>query len=147
MISEIRTAVAFVGLAGAVAPTAAGAAETAQFLNAPVTAAPPAPKLAVQYELKLRLPEGRGLARSLLDAGVDRDDAAAAARLAAGHLGDGQSGCDVRIAISRSVDGGGYRLDRVTLFSSVSQTVIERRRGELTVASTNPISMRIRVLA
>ena len=55
---------------------AADAAETARFLNAPASALAPAPKLAVQFELKLRLPEGRGLARLLINAGVKSDDAA-----------------------------------------------------------------------
>jgi hypothetical protein len=129
------------------APSVASAAEKGQFLNAPVSSASPAPRLAVQYELKLRLPEGRGLARLLLDAGVNSEDAGAAARLAAGHLGDGLGGCDVKVAISRSVGDRGYRLDRVTLFTLGDQTVIERRRGELTIASTTPISPRIRILA
>ena len=115
--------------------SAAYGGERAQFLNAPVTATAPAPKLAVQYELKLRLPEGRGLAKLLLDAGVDRDDAAAAARLAAGHMGDGLGGCDVQVSVSRAASGTGFRLVRATLMTAASQTVIERRGAELTIAS------------
>lgn len=114
--------------------TVARAGETAQFLNAPATAAAPAVKLAVQYDLKLKLPEGRGLARLLLDAGVDRDDAAAAARVAAGHLGDGTGGCDVQVSITRASTGG-YKLIRATLMTNASRTVIERRGAELTIAS------------
>lgn len=124
-------------LAGALlfASTAAAAQESAQFILAPATAALAVPKLAVQYQLELRLPEGRGLARVLLDAGVNQDDAAAAARLAAGHLGDGAGGCSARVSVTRSVGDDGYRLVRVMLSSDASQTVIERRGGELTVAS------------
>jgi len=110
-------------------------AETARFLNAPATMAAPAAKLAVQYDLKLELPEGRGLARLLLDAGVDREDAAAAARLAAGHLGDRDGGCAVQISITRAVGNDGFRLVRATLMTNTARTVIERRGAELTIAS------------
>ena len=92
-------------------------------------------KLAVQYDLKLRLPEGRGLARLLLDAGVDRDDAAAAARLAAGHMGDGAGGCDVQVSITKGAGAGGFKLVRATLMTNATRTVIERRGAELTIAS------------
>jgi hypothetical protein len=126
-------AAALAAIGSLLAPCAAGAAEMPSFLNA--TAAAPAPKLAVQFELKLRLPEGRGLARLLLDAGVDRDDAAAAARLAAGHLGDGLGGCEAEVSISRSVEGGGFRLVRVMLMTQADQTVIERRGSGLAIAS------------
>jgi hypothetical protein len=128
-------AAALAAIGSLLAPCAAGAAEMPSFLNAPATAAAPAPKLAVQFELKLRLPEGRGLARLLLDAGVDRDDAAAAARLAAGHLGDGLGGCEAEVSISRSVEGGGFRLVRVMLMTQADQTVIERRGSGLAIAS------------
>lgn len=112
------------------------AAEIAQFLTAPTTAAAPPVRLAVQYEFKLQLPEGRGLARTLSDAGVSDDDAAAAAKLAAGHLGEEIGGCQAKVSVSRTSDGLGFRLERVTLFTRADQTVIERRRGELAVAST-----------
>jgi hypothetical protein len=115
-------------------PGAAYAGETARFLNAPASAAAPAVKLAVEYDLKLRLPEGRGLARLLLDAGVDRDDAAAAARLAAGHLGDRSGGCDVQVSITRAA-AGGFKLVRATLVTNATRTVIERRGAELAIAS------------
>jgi hypothetical protein len=114
-------------------PGTARAGETARFLNAPATSAKPATKLALQYELKLSLPEGRGLARLLLDAGVDRDDAAAAARLAAGHLGDGSGGCEVKVFITKSTEG--FRLVRALLMTDAAQTVIERRGAELAIAS------------
>jgi hypothetical protein len=119
-------------------PVAAYAGETAQFLKAPASAAAPAVKLAVQYELTLRLPQGRGLARLLLDAGVDRDDAAAAARLAAGHMGDGLGGCDAKVSIAKAADGSGFRLVRATLMSVAGQTVIERHGAGLTIASDTP---------
>jgi hypothetical protein len=117
------------------APGIARAGENARFLNAPSTAASPAPRIAVQYELQLQLPQGRGLARLLMDAGVDREDAAAAARLAAGHLGDGDGGCEAKVSVSRPFGGGGLRLDRVTLFTQADQTVIEWREGGLAIAS------------
>ena len=129
----LKTGILATALAAA-QPVLAG--ETAQVLTAPVTAAAPPVRLAVQYELKLNLPQGRGLARVLVDAGVSQDDAAAAARLAAGHLGEDIGGCQAKVSVSRSSDGRGFALERVTLFTNVDQTVIERRRGELTVAST-----------
>jgi len=98
-------------------------------------ASAPAVKLAVQYDLKLRLPQGRGLARLLLDAGVDRDDAAAAARLAAGHLGDGAGGCDVQVSITKAAGTGVFKLVRATLMTAAGRTVIERHGAELTIAS------------
>ena len=134
MILKFRIA-ALTALASAGSQSAI-AAETAQFLNAPVTVAAPPARLAVQYELKLQLPEGRGLGRVLLDAGVSQKDAAAAARLAAGHLGEDIGGCQAKVSLSRSPDGRGFALERVNLFTNADQTVIERRRGELTVAST-----------
>jgi hypothetical protein len=119
-----------------VVPAASHAGEAARFLNAPAAAAAPAVKLAVQYELKLRLPEGHGLARLLLDAGVDRDDAAAAAKLAAGHLGDG--GCDVEVSVVRAAGAGGFTLVRATLMTNAARTVIERHGSSLTIASDSP---------
>lgn len=115
------------------------AAETAQFLNAPVAPAAVPVRLAVQYELKLQLPDGRGLARTLVDAGVSQDDAIAAARLAAGHLGEGIGGCQAKVSVSRGSDGRSFGLERVTLFTQAEQTVIERRKGELALASATAI--------
>lgn len=122
-------------LAALLVPSAAHGDETAQLLKAPASAGAPAVKLAVEYDLKLKLPEGRGLARQLLDVGVDRDDAASAARLAAGHLGDGAGGCEVQVSIARSAGSGGFKLVRATLMTNASRTVIERRGAELTIAS------------
>jgi hypothetical protein len=122
------------------APVTAYAGETAQFLNAPATAAAPAVKLAVEYELTLHLPEGRGLARLLLDSGVDKNDAAAAARLAAGHMGNGTGGCDVQVFISKAADGGAARLVRAMLMTAAGQTVIERRGADFAIASETTAS-------
>jgi hypothetical protein len=126
---------ALAALALALAHGAASAAEPQPFLLAPSSSAPPAPELAAVYALKLRLSEGRGLARLLLDAGVNRDDAAAAARLAAGNVGAGPGGCTAKVEISRGVEGRGYKLERVTLLTDAGATVIERRRGKLAIAS------------
>ena len=111
------------------------AADLAPLLVAPAVKMPPQTKTAVLYALKLRLPEGRGLARLLMQAGVDRTDAAAVAKLAAGHLGDGSGGCDANVEISQDAAAGGFRLERVELLTQAGQTTIERRHGELTIAS------------
>lgn len=140
----IRRTAAFCGVV-MLASTPATAGETARFMNAPVTAAQTSPRLAVQLELKLRLPQGRGLARLLLDAGVDRADAATAARLAAGHLGDGQGGCDVQVSVVS--DGrGALKLVRAIVMTQVDRTVIERRGAELEVASASPVRMSPRLV-
>jgi hypothetical protein len=131
--SYVTTLRALAAAAALAVPAAALAGETAQFLNAPATAVLPAANVAVQYELKLQLPEGRGLARLLLDAGVDRDDAVAAARLAAGHLGDGSGGCQVKAFIARTASG--FRIVRAMVITNAGQTVIERRGAELAIAS------------
>jgi hypothetical protein len=124
--------------AALVAPATAQAGERARFLHAPAAAKVPAARLAVQYDLRFRLPQGQGLARLLLDAGVDRDDAAAAARLAAGHMGDGLGGCDAEVSIAKAADGSGLRLVRATLMTAAGQTVIERHGADLTIASETP---------
>lgn len=116
---------------------ASAVGSAAELPRAAIASAKSAPslELAVQYELKLQLPEGQGLARSLLDLGVDSSDAALVARLAAGHLGADAGGCDVKISISRAAQKGEFRLMRVRLLTRVGETVIERRGGELTIAS------------
>jgi len=98
-------------------------------IPAVVTHAVPVPQLATVFELKLRLPQGRGLARLLLDAGVASDDAAEAAKLAAGNC-DPIGGCDAKVAVSRQL-GSGLRVERIVLLSASGQTVIERRDGRL----------------
>jgi hypothetical protein len=123
------------GLASALlTPCSAFAAPLAPPLSVPAIT-PPQINTAALYALQLRLPEGRGLARLLLQAGVNRDDASAVARLAAGHLGDGLGGCEAKVELSRSIDGRSFRLERVELLTQAAQTVIERRHGELTIAS------------
>jgi hypothetical protein len=133
-ISPILAAVALALHSGALAE------ERAALVSTPMSVAPPSPKLAMVFTLKLRLPEGRGLAASLLQAGVDQADAAAAARIAAGHLGDGTGGCSAKIEISKPVGTTGFRLERVELTTGAARTVIERRKGELSLASANAIS-------
>ncbi len=122
-------------LCGTVA-AAASAEPAPTALPAVVTHAAPAPRLATVFELKLRLPQGRGLARLLLDAGVASEDAAEAARIAAGHC-DPVGGCDAKVAISRQLDSN-LRVERVVLVSASGQTVIERRDGRLAL---NPASV------
>jgi hypothetical protein len=131
------TKVAFAAAAGCAwfaLPGTANAAEHAIFMNAPAVAGLPVPKLAVQFQLKVRLPEGRGLARLLLDAGVNQGDAAAAARLAAGHLGAESGGCQARVSVERSAEGA-LSVVRVQLITDTRETVIERRGAELTISS------------
>ena len=125
----------FLGLAVAAIPAAACAAETARFITAPAPVATPAPKLAAQFDLKLVVRGGRGLARQLLDAGVDQADAAAAARLAAGHLGGEATNCFAKVSLVRVSATGDLSLVRVMLTTNDDQTVIERRDGVLTIAS------------
>lgn len=93
-----------------------------------VTTALPAPRLATMFEVKARLSEGRGLPRMLLDIGVAKDDAAEAAKLAAGHCELG--GCSAIASISRQLDAT-LRVERLVLVSAAGQTVIERRDGRL----------------
>jgi hypothetical protein len=104
-------------------------------LRAVVTHVLPAPRLATVFELKLQLPQGRGLARMLLDAGVAGDDAAQAARLAAGHLGDGTGGCVAKVEISRPLDAAGLRVERIVLSAADGQTTIERRGDRLALTT------------
>lgn len=113
------------------------AAENPMFLNAPAVAGSPLPKLAAQFQLKLNLPEGKGLARLLIDAGVNQVDAAAAAKLAAGHLGAGAGGCQARVSVEQSADGI-FSVVRVQLVTDAHETVIERRGAELMISSDTP---------
>lgn len=127
-------------------PEAAIAEDTPPAIAAVVTHALPAPRLATIFELKLKLPQGRGLARMLLDAGVTREDAGEAARLAAGHLGDKAGGCDAKVEISRSAGASGLRLERLVLSTSDGQTVIERRNGQLALNPAAVAPMRAAAL-
>jgi hypothetical protein len=108
-----------------------------------MSVAPPAPQLALMFVLKLRLPEGRGLAAQLLQAGVDENDAATSARIAAGHLGDGEGGCNAKIEISRPVGATHFRLERIELTTDDRRTIIERRQGQLSLASATTLTRHI----
>ena len=125
--------------ATAVACSTSAAAEHAVFLNAPAEARSPISKFAGQFQLKLQLPEGKGLARMLLDAGVSQEDAGSVARLAAGHLGAGEGGCYATVSIERSADGS-FSLMRVQLTTAARQTIIERRGSDLAIASDTATS-------
>jgi hypothetical protein len=103
-------------------------------------------ELAVQFELKIRLQDGRGLARSLLDLGVQSNDAAVAARLGAGHMGDGAGGCEATVSLSRAAAASGYRLVRIRLSTQSGETVIERRSGELAIASQAAANRSLRLI-
>jgi hypothetical protein len=129
-----RGSCALIALALQIGATPAMASD-APMLLAPSSSVPPSPRLAGLFDLQLQLPEGRGLARLLLDAGVDEKDAASAARVAAGHLGDGSGGCTVKVALSRAAQGLGFSLQRLVLTTGAGQTIIERRAGSLTVVS------------
>ena len=117
---------------------AAEAAEHATFLNAPAPEGPPAAKSAAQFQLRIRLADGR-LVRALLDVGVRQGDAAAAAKLATGHLGTESSGCEAVVSIERNPDGT-YSLMRVQLSTDTRRAVIEWRGTDLVLASDTPIS-------
>jgi hypothetical protein len=121
------------------------AAETATFLNAPAKAGAVPVKLAGQFDLKLRLPRGRGLARLLIDAGVAHDDAAAAAKLAAGRLGESENGCFATVSVERAA-GGALNVVRVMLTTDDQRTIIERRGDELAIASESPIARQPRLV-
>jgi hypothetical protein len=114
-------------------PQAAQAEEAPPLARAPATTTPPAVTLAVSYELKFRLPAGTALAELLMQAGVDADDSTAADRLSAGHDAGGGF---VRVSISKPLGSNDYRLQRLTLMTDSSQTVMERRDGALAISST-----------
>src|SRR5260221_13765408 len=83
MTSRTLPSLLAAALIGSIAAEASAATEPTA-IPAVGTRAVPVPRLATLFELKLRLPQGRGLARLLLDAGVASDDAAEAAKLAPG---------------------------------------------------------------
>lgn len=117
---------------------AAEAAEHATFLNAPAPDGPLPAKSAAQFQLRMRLADGR-LARALLDVGVRQQDAAAAAKVAAGHLGTESGGCDALVSIERNPDGT-YSLMRVQLATDTRRAVIEWRGTDMVLASDTSIS-------
>lgn len=124
-------------------PQAAQAEEAPPFVRAPATTTPPAVTLAVSYELKFRLPEGTTLAELLMQAGVDADVSTAAGRLAAGHDAGGGF---VRVSITKPLGSRDYRLQRLTLMTDSSQTVMERRDGALAISSTGRPAKRLNTL-
>jgi len=133
-----RALKAAAGLAAALAiatPQLAAAKEAAPLLIAPATSSRPPVNLAVTFELRFQLAQGSDLADQLLQAGIDPDDIAAATQLAAGHDG-GRAGCFVKVTVSRAVHDQEFRLQRVTLMTESSQTVMERRKGALAISAT-----------
>lgn len=106
---------------------------------APATSSVPVVKQAVLYKLKLHLQTSRAFADQLLQIGISEADVEAAMELAADRLGKGDAACDVTLEVSRAFGGQGFALERATVFASTGQTVIERRRGALAVASRSPI--------
>lgn len=118
--------------------SAAVAAETAVFSNAPAGIGIAPVRFAGQFELKLHLPQGRGLARLLIDAGVDKEDAAATAKLAAGRMGDDQNGCFATVSVERAADGV-LKLVRIMVTTDEQRTVIERRGASLAIASETAV--------
>lgn len=100
---------------------------------APMTSAAPEPRWAGLFDLKLVLREDQGLARALLDAGVNGRDASAAAQAIAGQPVQRNGACSLTLALSRSTDGTDFGLQRLVLWGSSGQMIIERRHGVLTV--------------
>ena len=107
-------------------------------MRTPATQRVTEPTEAAVFELKVHLAEGRGLEGLLLDAGIDASDAAAAASLATGQVGD-NDGCFGTVSISKGADGRQLRIVRVSLTTDRERTVIERHGGELTVASRTAV--------
>ena len=118
-------------------PCATAAEEHANVLSAIAQPGMGTPKFAGQFQLRLQLGDGR-LARALLDVGVKQEDAAAAAKLAAGHLGMGAGGCQALVSIERN-PGGTYSLMRVQLTTDSRRAIIEWRGSELVLASDTEI--------
>lgn len=128
---------AFLALAmmGIASPAFADVPDVIPFLLAPAEASVPAVRQAVLYKFKLHLTASDAFADQLVQLGVDGDDIEKAMDLAADRLGDGKQSCDVTLEVSRSVGGRSLSLERATVFTSAGNTVLERRRGALTVAS------------
>ena len=118
-------------------PSGAAAEQAPSPLNAIARPGMGAPKLAGQFQLRLRVADGR-VARALLDAGVRQEDAAAVAKLAAGHLGSGPGGCEALVSIERTPTGD-YSLMRVQLTTDTRRAVIEWRGSELILTSDAPL--------
>src|SRR5690242_11528905 len=75
---------------------------------------PPPTVRAATFEVRLNLPEGRWLARQLIELGIADEDAGEAAKLAVGHLGQDRGGCVAKVAISKPVGTEPARVDRIT---------------------------------
>ena len=121
--------------AAIVAPQSARADQAADFVRAPATSSLPSINLAVSYEFNFRVAGESDLSDLLLQAGVSSDDVVAAARLAAGHVG-GSSGCYAKVSVTKLLHESAFRLQRVSLMTETTQTVMERRKGELTISTT-----------
>jgi hypothetical protein len=111
------------------------AAGALPLINAPAPIGAPSITLAVTYEMELQLPEGRGLARQLIDSGIDQNDAAAAAKLGSSYMAQGKGSCSAKVAATRLPGVDTLRLTRVTLYTASKIVVMERRDGKLSVAS------------
>lgn len=111
------------------------AADALPLVKAPAPIAAPSVTLAVTYEMKLQLHEGRGLARQLIDSGIDQDDAAAAAKLGSSYMSKAKGGCSAKVAATRLPGVDALRLTRVTFYAGSKIIVMERRDGKLAVTS------------
>lgn len=116
----------------------ATAAEAPPFVRAPTVSTDSPLILAAMFHTTIQLPEGRGIAKALMELGVTAGDAAEAARLAASHLGEGQGGCTAKIEISRA-DNGQESLRRLVLSTAGDQTIIERRGEKLSLVPASAI--------
>lgn len=117
------------------APGVARAAELRPLVLAPAPQNAPPVVLAVSFEMKLYLRDGKDLADLLLEAGVDKGDTAAAAELALDRIKPG-TGSFVRLSVSRSAENVGLRLQRLTIVDETDQTVVERRQGKLKITAS-----------
>ena len=141
----LRCSVCILTALAIAAPQIARADELTHLLLAPATTTRPTITPAVSFELKFRLAQQSDLPDLLLQAQVNSDDIVTATKLAAGHDG-GPEGCYVKIAVSKPLGEKAFRLQRVTLVTETSQTVMERRNGALTISATLPRSDRSRIV-
>lgn len=131
---------ALIGSALILIPSISSAAGSPPLVATPFPTISVSPERAGLFELNVRLPEGRGLSALLLQAGVVQEDAAAAAKVAAGHLGNGSGGCVAKVQVSQSIGNAGFRIARLVLTTEVGRAIIERRQGELMLASVINLS-------
>jgi hypothetical protein len=84
---------------------------------------------------------------ALRDAGINDADSVAAEKLAIGDLADRSGGCNAKLSITRTVDGGEFRLARALLIMADGrQTVIERRGADLAIVSRTPPRKSLRLV-